>query len=110
MTHKLCDRFTPISSLKKPGLSLLLISLFKDLRKENISYEEYKFGQDLWKIFKLKNLGESHDLYMETDVLLLADIFETLRDVSLYNYKLDPTHFCTAPWLSWAACLKYTTI
>ena len=55
-------------------------------------------------------VGELHDLYMETDVLLLADIFKTFRDVSLDNCKLNPTHFCTAPGLSWAACLKYTKI
>ena len=56
--------------------------------------------------FDLKNLWKLHDLYMETDVLLLADTFELFRDVSLNNYKLDPAHFSSAPGLSWAACLN----
>ena len=47
---------------------------------------------------------------METDVFLLADVFETFRDWSLEHYELDPAHFTTAPGLSWASCLKYTGV
>ena len=55
-------------------------------------------------------MGELHDLYMETDVVLPADIFENFRDVSITNYGLDPAHFTTAPGLSWTAALKYTEV
>merc|ERR1712237_179169 len=60
--------------------------------------------------FKLKNLGELHDLYMGSDVNLLADVFEAFREFDLLHYKLDPAHFLTAPSLSWSACLKYTGV
>ena len=57
-----------------------------------------------------KNLGEYHDLYLKTDVILLANVFETFRGVCLKNYDLDPAHFYTAPGLGWKACLKKTRI
>ena len=56
---------------------------------------------------KIMNLF-NHDLYMETDVVLLADIFENFRDFSIANYGLDPAHFTTAPGLSWSAALLKT--
>ena len=55
-------------------------------------------------------MGELHDLYMETDLLLLADIFENVRYFSMTNYGLDSAHFTTAPGLSWTAALKYTEV
>ena len=62
------------------------------------------FAQNLWKTFDLKNLGVLHDLYIETDV------FENFRKFSLHNYGLDPSHFTTAPGLSWTAALKFTNV
>ena len=56
-------------------------------------------------------MGEYHDLYLITDVLLLADVFEKFREVC-YNkdsYELDPVHYCTSPGLDWSAMLKMTT-
>ena len=75
-------------------------NFYNDLTKEDITEEEYTFVHEVWKTFNLQNIGQLHDLYMETDVMLLADVFETFRDVSLKNYKLDPAHFTTAPALS----------
>ncbi|WP_205732716.1 hypothetical protein, partial [Acinetobacter baumannii] len=53
-----------------------------------------------------KTLGSYHDTYLKTDVLLLADVFETFRETCLRNYQLDPAHFYTAPGLAWKAALK----
>ena len=53
-----------------------------------------------------KNLGCFHDMYLKTDVLLLADVFETFRDTCLQHYKLDPAHFYTVPGLAWKVALK----
>ena len=58
----------------------------------------------------MKHLQEYHDLYNETDVLLLADVFENFRDICLNNYKLDPAHYFTALSLFWDACLKMTAV
>ena len=55
---------------------------------------------------KLKNLGEYHDLYVQRDTLLLADVFENFRDMRLKVYELDPAHFLSLPGLAWQACLK----
>ena len=81
---------------------------FNDLSKKHISDTDYTFIHELWKTFNLKNLGELHDLYMETDVLLLADVFQEFRHFSLLKYRLDPAHFNTAPSLTWSAALLYT--
>ena len=70
---------------------------------KNISDEDYGFAQKLWTTFNLKNLGQLHDLYMETDVAFLADVFESLRDNSLKHCGLDPAYFLSAPALSWDA-------
>ena len=72
--------------------------------------EDYKHARRVWKEFGLKDLGEYHDLYLKTDVILLANVFEEFRKVCLKNYELDPVHFYTAPGLAWKACLKKTKI
>ena len=53
-------------------------------------------------------MGELHDLYMESDVLLLCDVFEGFRNWSMMKYRLDPAHYNTAPGLSWSAALLLT--
>ena len=83
---------------------------FSKLTGKSISDKDYEFAQKIWKAFKLKNLGQLHDLYLGTDVALLSDVFEAFRGFNLKHYKLDPAHFLTAPSLSWSACLKYTDI
>ena len=58
----------------------------------------------------MKNLGDYHDLYLETDVLLLCNVFKTFRRTCLKHYALDSAHFCTSPRLDWQACLKKTEV
>ena len=62
------------------------------------------------KEFGIHNLGDYHDLYLRTDVVLLANVFEAFRDICLKHYKLDPAHFYTSPGLAWKAGLKCTGI
>ena len=83
---------------------------FNDLTKKHITDEDFSFVNTVWDKFKLKNLGELHDLYMMTDTLLLADVFENYRNTILKNYMLDPAHFFTAPSLSWSAGLLFTKV
>ena len=55
-------------------------------------------------------MGEYHDLYLKSDVLLLTDVFESFRKTCLQYYKLDPCQYFTSPGLSWDAMLKMTNI
>ena len=80
------------------------------LNNEHISDEDYKHAQNVWNTFSPKNMGEYHDLYLASDVLLLADVFENFRKTCLEYYKLDPCHYFTSPGLSWDAMLKMTDI
>ena len=80
------------------------------LNDEHITDKDYKHAQTVWDTFKLKNMGEYHDLYLQSDILLLADIFENFRRTCLEYYKLDPCHYFTSPGLSWDAMLKMTDI
>ena len=64
----------------------------------------------VWNIFKIKELVEYHDLYVQTDTLLLAEVFEKFRDKCIKIYQLDSVYFLSAPGLDWQACLKKTNI
>ena len=64
----------------------------------------------MFKRFKFKNLGQYHDLYVQRDTLLLADVFENFRNTCLKVCELDPAHFLSLPGLAWQACLKKTNI
>ena len=80
------------------------------LNDEHISDEDYQHAQNVWNKFNLKNMGEYHDLYLQSDILLLADVFENFRKTCLKYYKLDPCHYFTSPGLSWDAMLKMINI
>ena len=85
-------------------------AFYSKLNNEGISDEDYTHAKKVWKEFKMENLQDYHNLYNETDVLLLADVFENFRDICIKNYKLDPAHYYTAPGLAWDACLKITDV
>ena len=80
------------------------------LNNEHITDEDYQHAQNVWNTFKLQSMGEYHDLYLKSDVLLLADVFENFRKTCIQHYKLDPCHYFTSPGLSWDAMLKMTDI
>ena len=80
------------------------------LRQDTCSEEDYTHATKVWKIFKCKTLQDYHDLYLKTDVLLLADIFETFRKFGRENYRLDPAHYVSLPQLSWDAMLLETGV
>ena len=67
-------------------------------------------ANNVFKIFRLENLGNYHDLYVQSDTLLLADVFNNFRNMCLKEYELDPAHFLSLPGLAWQACLKKTNI
>ena len=84
--------------------------IYSKLSDKSVSEKDYEHAQKVWKEFNCQTLGDYHDLYLKTDVVLLADVFQTFRKTCMGSYKLDPLHYCTAPGLSWVALLKYTNI
>ena len=85
-------------------------SFYSELNKEGITDEDYAHAQKVWDALNIKNLGEYHDLYVQSDTSLLADVFENFRDKCIETYKLDPAHFLSAPGQAWQACLKKTEV
>ena len=67
---------------------------------EDIDEIDYRHGNNVFKSFKLENLGDSHDLYVKSDTLFLDDVFENFRDMCLKEYELDPAHFISLPGLA----------
>ena len=60
---------------------------------QGISGEDYAQTQKVWNVFEIRNRGEYHDLYVQSDTLLLADVFENFRNKCLEIYELDPIYF-----------------
>ena len=85
-------------------------AFYSRLNDEGISDENYAHARKVWETFEMKNLEDYHNLYNRVDVLRLANVFENFRDICIKNYKLDPTHYYTAPGLAWDATLKVTEV
>ena len=83
---------------------------FNSLTNEHISLTDYLYAKKMFKAFGCKNLGEYLTLYLQIDTMILCDVFESFREKSLTNYKLDPVHYFSAPSLSFDAMLKMTGI
>ena len=81
-----------------------------ELYLKDISDKDYTHTQKLFEKLKLKNLGVYHDLYVQSDTLLLADVFENVRNKRIEKYELDPAHFLSAPGLAQQSCLKQTGV
>ena len=83
---------------------------YSKLNDEGISTKDYEHAQDVWNEFQMKTMKDYHDLYLKTDVLLLAGVFEEFRNICLKHYKLDPAWYYTTPALAWDACLKESKV
>ena len=84
---------------------------YSHLNMEDIEDIDYRHGNNnVFNKLKLNNLGDYYDLYVQSDTLLLADVFKNFRDMCLKEYELDPAHFLSLPGLAWQACLKKTNI
>ena len=64
----------------------------------------------MFEEFTFKNLRDYHNLYLQSDTLLLVDVFRNFRNKCIEIYELDPAHFLSAPGLAWQVCLKKTGI
>ena len=104
--YEYIDEWDKLNEKVLPGKD----SFYSNLTLENISEIDYAHANNVFKKFNINSLGEYHDLYVRSDALLLADIFETFRQSCLENYELDPAHFVSLPGLAWQACLKKTNV
>ena len=85
-------------------------AFYSSLNMEDIIDVDHRHAKRVFKNLSNKNLGEYHDFYVQSDTLLLADVFENFRNMCIKVYELDPAHFLSAPGLAWQACLKKTQI
>jgi len=85
-------------------------SFYSSLTCNTVSESDYAHAANIWQRFSVRNLSEYSDLYLKTDILLLADIFENFRDKCIESYSLDPAHYYTLPGFTWDAILKYTRV
>ena len=83
---------------------------YSKLNDTNVSADDYTHANKVWETFRMETMRDYHDLYLKTDVLLLADVFEKFRNVCMDNYQLDPAWYYTSPGLAWDACLKITQV
>ena len=72
-------------------------AFYSELNLEDITDRDYEHVENVWEAFKIKNCGEYHDLYVQCDTLLLADVFENFRNKCNKINVLDPPHFLSAP-------------
>ena len=97
------ERFREISLPSKEDF-------YSNLTMEDINDIDYRHANNVFKRFELKNLGQYHDLYVQSDTLLLTDVFENFRGMCIKESELHPAHFLSLPGLAWQACLKKTNI
>ena len=82
---------------------------YSELNLEDTSDKDYSHAQKVYEKF-CTGIGDYHDLYVQSDTLLLADVFENFRNKCIEIYELDPIYFVSAPGLAWQACLKKTEV
>ena len=83
---------------------------YSSLNMEGITDVDYRHAEKVYKEFNNKNLVDYHDLYVQSDTILLADLFENFKNKCIETYEPDPAHFLSAPGLAWQACLKKAVI
>ena len=83
---------------------------YSNFKVVEITDGDYMHGRRVCKDFEIKNLGEYHDLYLKSDTLLLADVFENFKNMCIKIYELDPETILSPPGLAWQTALKNTGV
>ncbi len=102
--YEYLDSFEKLNETEYPPFE----RFYDSLKEKNINEEDYNRGKKLFDYFKCKTFKEYMELYLTCDVLILADVFEAFRDMSMKHYDLDPAHYISSPGLSQDAMLKHT--
>ena len=110
LTRKGVYPYDYVSNLSKLSETQLppIEEFYSKLNDEYISEADYAHAKLVWDTFNCATIRNYHDLYLKSDVLLLADVFENFRKTCLKHYNLDPAYYYTSPGLAWDACLKTT--
>ena len=106
MSYDFMDSFEKFDQTELPTRE----QFYSILNDQHITNGEYDHARKVWKTFNIRTMDEYNDLYLKSDVLLMADVFESFRKTCLQYYKLDPCHYFTSPGLSWDVMLKMTNI
>ncbi|CAH1101901.1 unnamed protein product [Psylliodes chrysocephalus] len=104
MPYDYIDSFERFEETCLPPIELF----YNKLDDKPCPHRLYLRAQEIWSKFNCRNLGQYVDLYMKTDIMLLADVFERFRNSCHKTYGLDPAHYYTLPGFTWDAMLKYT--
>ncbi|GET60563.1 uncharacterized protein LOC110249295 [Rhizophagus irregularis DAOM 181602=DAOM 197198] len=83
-------------------------AFYSKLNETHISDKEYEYAQYVWEKAGCKTMQNYHDIYLKTDVLLLADIFQNFREMALKKYGLDPLWYYSTPGFAWDALFLMT--
>ncbi|CAL8147652.1 unnamed protein product [Orchesella dallaii] len=83
---------------------------YNDLTEKPIEPEEYLHAQRVWRELGIKNLREYTKIYVEADVLLLADCFQRMRKLFQEKFELDPIHYLSLPQLTWDCAMKFSGV
>ncbi len=85
-------------------------AFYSQLTDSHITDKDYDHAKKVWSTFNCETMRDYHDLYLKTDVLLLADVMTEFRKTCKKAYELEALHYYTSPGLAWDAMLKYTEI
>jgi hypothetical protein len=110
ITKKLAYPYEYMESPEKFKVTCLppIEKYYTSINNENIREKEYKDALEIWNKFGIKDLQEFTNLYNKVDIILLADVMENFREISLKTYKLDPAWNFTTPGFAWGCMLKMT--
>ena len=81
-------------------------AFYSSLNMEDITDVDHRHSKRVFKKINNKNLGNYHDLYVQSDTLLLADVLENFRNKCTEIYELDPANFFICTWISMASLVK----
>ena len=109
---ELINRFSSTYKFCNGDINKFILLLRKglNLNMKDITDVGYRHAKRVFKNLSNKNLGDYHDLYVQSDILLLVNVFENFRNMCIKVYELDPAQFLPAPRLAWQACLKKTEV
>ncbi|XP_060854935.1 uncharacterized protein LOC132932569 [Metopolophium dirhodum] len=108
--YEYTDEWSKLDENALPDKAEFYTEFYSILTESAIKDEEYEHAMKVWKHFGCKAIGEYSDLYLKINVLLLADIFENVRDVCMKTYNLDPAYYYTTPGFKFDGMLKFTAI